>query len=148
MMEAQQSIPRHYTPDMWVKKLETPRPNTKTPSLVYNTAPSPAILDSLPTIDVCRQRKGIKSVSSSSSPSYSSGKTSCEGYRGILKELESIHCMLRSIKHQPAVDHNYGQSRRSNQFSACTGCPDACCCLYDTAQYANRDPTADSRRRY
>ncbi|KAH3837372.1 hypothetical protein DPMN_110759 [Dreissena polymorpha] len=56
MMEAQPCVP--YTPETLAARLQTPRPKASTPSLVYNAAPSPAILDSLPTIEECRQLKG------------------------------------------------------------------------------------------
>ncbi|KAH3841447.1 hypothetical protein DPMN_114910 [Dreissena polymorpha] len=94
MVEAQQCIPGPYIPET---RLETPRPKASTPSLVYNAAPSPAILDSLPTIEECRKLKGNNSVSSSSSSSSSSSNTSCEGCRQIMKEMESIKGMLQGI---------------------------------------------------
>ncbi|KAH3868719.1 hypothetical protein DPMN_031871 [Dreissena polymorpha] len=101
---------RSNTPDMSAARLETPRPKENSPSLVYNTPPSPAILDSLPTIEECRQLKGNKSVSSSSSSSSSSScKTSCEGCRGLLKELQSMKDMLQGIKTKLETQGNTNQ---------------------------------------
>ncbi|KAH3818167.1 hypothetical protein DPMN_119763 [Dreissena polymorpha] len=110
VMEAPQYVPRPYTPDMSAARLDTPRPKEHTPSRVNNAATSPAIMDSLPTIEECRQLKGNQSVSSSSSSSSSSsGKTSCEGCRGVLKELEGIKGMLRGIKSQLEMQGNTNQ---------------------------------------
>ncbi|KAH3738265.1 hypothetical protein DPMN_044896 [Dreissena polymorpha] len=156
VMEAPQYVPRPYTPDMSAARLDTPRPKEHTPSRVNNAATSPAIMDSLPTIEECRQLKGNQSVSSSSSSSSSSsGKTSCEGCCGVLKELEGIKGMLRGIKSQLEMQGNTNQqltmtmvkkSRRNYQLFACTACPDAACCPHDTAHYAYRGSTAESRQ--
>ncbi|XP_052238636.1 uncharacterized protein LOC127849933 [Dreissena polymorpha] len=50
LLEAQPCMPGPYTPETSAARLETPRPKESTPSLAYQAAPSPAILDSLPTI--------------------------------------------------------------------------------------------------
>ncbi|KAH3817416.1 hypothetical protein DPMN_118950 [Dreissena polymorpha] len=97
MIEAQPYMPGPYTPETSAARLETPRPKASTPSLVYHAAPSPAILDSLPTIEECRQLKENKTDASSSSSSSSSSKTSCEGCRQIMKEMEIIKGMLRGV---------------------------------------------------
>ncbi|KAH3841544.1 hypothetical protein DPMN_115010 [Dreissena polymorpha] len=99
MIEAQPCMPGPNTPETSAARLETPRPKASTPSLAYQAAPSPAILDSLPTIEECRQLKGNKTDASSSSSS-SSSNTSCEGCRQIMKEMESIKGMLQGIKGQ------------------------------------------------
>ncbi|KAH3777827.1 hypothetical protein DPMN_179275 [Dreissena polymorpha] len=109
MIEAQPCMPGPYTPETSAARLETPRPKASTPSLVHHAAPSPAILDSLPTIEECRQLKGNKSDASSSSSSSSSSKTSCEGCRQIMKGMESIKGMLQGIKDQLETQGNTNQ---------------------------------------